>query len=109
MTYTELFGLSALGGGFAAIAGWLQLRRPTPVERRQKLLAFYFYLAMFAMGTVMFAGDVILPPHVSPSSWQGIVALLWCLVGLACAVSELRVAFRARNAGHQRSPADSNT
>jgi hypothetical protein len=115
MTYTDFFGLVALAGGFLVVLGtWLQWQHSTPAVRRVNRLVFYGFLCAFVAGILNFVLNVFFsesPPFYDPSKSKldAIPASLLFLTGLAYAMLEIRIAFRARKTNNQRSPADSNT
>jgi hypothetical protein len=108
-TQTEFWGLIVLTFCFNAMANWLRLRRATPAQWRQKRSAFHYSLVVLAIFTAPFVLSIILRLSASPPSLDVTLASLLFLLSLGIAVNELRITFQARNAGDQRSPADSNT
>jgi hypothetical protein len=109
MTDTEFWGLVALGGCFGTIGAWLQVQRTIPARRRNKWAEFCVCLAMCAYFISLFGLQFLRPSPVPPSPPQVIFMSLSFLACLGFAVSEIRVAFRARNANYQRAPVDSDS
>ena len=109
MTNTEFMGLVALTGCLVTMGAWLQLRRATPAERRKKRTDFRLCLFGSAAFIGLFGLNFILPMPVPPSLAEWVFMSLIFLLILWIAISELRIAFRARNADDQRAPADSDT
>ncbi len=107
--YTESMGLIALTWCLFMLLAWLRLRSATLATRRTKLADFRIALYWLALFIVPFALSFILLTSTRPSSLEVIGVTLALLLLLGIAMNKLRVAFRARNADDQRSPADSDT
>jgi uncharacterized protein YhhL (DUF1145 family) len=110
MTNTEFWGLLALMACLCAMGAWLQLQRATAVERRKKRSDFRMCLVVSAAFIGLFGLNFIYPfPGPAPSLTSSICVSLFFLLMLGIAMIELRLTIRARNADHQRSPADSDS
>ncbi len=109
MTYDESMGLIALTWCLFMSLAWLRLRRATRATRRTKLVEFRTSLYWLALFIIPLALSYILLTSTRPSSLEVIGVTLVLLLLLGITLNELRVDFRARNADHQRSPADSDT
>jgi hypothetical protein len=109
MTSTEYYGLFALTFSLGVLAAWLRLRRAPAAEWGKKRVEFCVSLFATAGFSGIFARNFNLPAYLPPTSWEVILLLLAVLLMLRDAMKELRIAFRARNAGDQQSPADSDS
>jgi len=116
MTLTEFWGLIMGTWGLVLLIAWLQLRRATTAERRKKRAEFRRDLLLSAVliGPICLSFILALRFSITYStpllvpSWVATLFWLLFLAVLAVFMKELRIAFRARNADHQRSPVDSD-
>jgi cytochrome bd-type quinol oxidase subunit 2 len=108
MTNTAYCGLLALSTCLLALVSWLQWRRATATERLLKRWQFSTNLILSFSFIVVFAISFVRPKSAPPTSWEMIGVPLLFLFLLWTVTRELRIAFRARNAADQRSPADGN-